>query len=101
MASVAQRAEKNRAMDAIAPNFPSVFRASRAPDRIHGEDKLTLVNMFLSSLMALLPNRAGERGQTLVEYALIIALVSIMLVAALQLLTGGIQGVFDDIVAVF
>ena len=38
-------------------------------------------------------------GQTLVEYALIIALVSIALVAALGLLTGGISGVFSKIVA--
>lgn len=42
-----------------------------------------------------------EKGQTLVEYALIIALVSIALVIALQLLAGGIQGVFNDIVAAF
>ena len=42
-----------------------------------------------------------ESGQTLVEYALIIALVSIALVLALQALAGGIDGVFSDIVAEF
>ena len=42
-----------------------------------------------------------EEGQTLVEYALIIALVSIALVVALGLLADGIQGVFDDIIAAF
>jgi Flp pilus assembly pilin Flp len=42
-----------------------------------------------------------ESGQTLVEYALIIALVSIVLVVALQLLAGGIDSVFQDIIAVF
>ena len=38
-------------------------------------------------------------GQTLVEYALIIALVSIALTAALIALAGGVSGVFSTIVA--
>ena len=42
-----------------------------------------------------------EEGQTLVEYALIIALVSILLVASLTALKDGIAGVFTDIVAAF
>ena len=43
----------------------------------------------------------SEKGQGLVEYALIIALVSVLLVGALVLLRGGISGVFDDIIAAF
>jgi pilus assembly protein Flp/PilA len=39
----------------------------------------------------------GDEGQDLVEYALIIALVSIALVAALTALAGGISGVFSRI----
>jgi len=42
-----------------------------------------------------------EQGQTLVEYALIIALVSIVLVASLTALSGGIAGVFSTIQAAF
>lgn len=42
-----------------------------------------------------------EEGQGLVEYALIIALVSIALVLSLQALTGGIAGVFTTIVNSF
>ena len=38
------------------------------------------------------------KGQSLVEYALIIALVAIVLVAGLQTLEGGITGVFNSIV---
>ena len=38
-----------------------------------------------------------EEGQGLVEYALIIALVSIVLVGALQAVEGGIDGVFARI----
>ena len=42
-----------------------------------------------------------EEGQTLVEYALIIALVSIALVAALSLLATSIGNVFSNIEAKF
>ena len=41
----------------------------------------------------------SEKGQSLVEYALIIALVAIVLIAALTALAGGIQGAFTTIVA--
>ncbi len=36
-------------------------------------------------------------GQTLVEYALIIALVSVALIAALGLMTTALSGVFNNI----
>ena len=39
----------------------------------------------------------SEEGQGLVEYALIIALVSIALVGALTTLAGGVGGVFSTI----
>ncbi len=38
-----------------------------------------------------------EEGQGLVEYALIIALVSVALVAALTVMTGGIETIFEFI----
>jgi Flp pilus assembly pilin Flp len=38
-----------------------------------------------------------EEGQTLVEYSLIIAFVSIALITALTALTGGLNGVFTTI----
>jgi pilus assembly protein Flp/PilA len=40
-----------------------------------------------------------EEGQGLVEYALIIVLVSVALVASLILLSGGISGAFSKIIA--
>ena len=40
-----------------------------------------------------------EEGQGLVEYALIIALVSIAVIAALTLLGGGVNTVFGNILA--
>jgi pilus assembly protein Flp/PilA len=51
---------------------------------------------MLRELMTALMVRDGE-GQGLVEYALIIALVSILAVAALTALSGGINGVFGTI----
>ena len=41
--------------------------------------------------------RSKEEGQGLVEYALIIALVAVLLVGALTALQGGIGGTFSDI----
>jgi Flp pilus assembly pilin Flp len=57
---------------------------------------------FLNEIIARLTSwTEREEGQTLVEYALIIALVSIALVASLTALAGGITGVFNDIIAAF
>ena len=42
-----------------------------------------------------LPRRRSERGQTLVEYVLIIALVSLAAIAALGFMSGKIQQVFS------
>jgi len=41
----------------------------------------------------------SEKGQSLVEYALIIALVAVVLVAGLTSLQGGISTTFTSIVA--
>ena len=40
--------------------------------------------------------REGESGQTLVEYALIIALVALACIAALGFLSGKIQSLFSN-----
>lgn len=52
------------------------------------------IRMYLA-LQAL---RDREEGQTLVEYALILALVSVTAVAALDALSTGINGIFSSIV---
>jgi pilus assembly protein Flp/PilA len=60
---------------------------------------LQFINTFLTGLLARVQTLRDEReeGQTLVEYALIIALVSVVLVVALEALAGGIGAVFSDI----
>jgi Flp pilus assembly pilin Flp len=52
---------------------------------------------FATSLMARLAV-AREEGQTLVEYSLILALVSVAVIGALALIAGGIEGVFAEVV---
>lgn len=59
---------------------------------------MQLINKFIVDMLARLET-SREEGQTLVEYALIIALMSIALVAALTALGTGVEGVFDDILA--
>jgi len=51
---------------------------------------------MLKILMAKMQN---EEGQGLVEYALIIVLVSVALIGALGLLKGGISGAFSQAIS--
>jgi Flp pilus assembly pilin Flp len=53
---------------------------------------------FATSLMLRL-KLASEEGQTLVEYSLILALVSVTAVVALEALSGGIIGIFGAVQA--
>jgi Flp pilus assembly pilin Flp len=69
-------------------------RRVHAPGDQKKEEVMWLINEALSRIVTRL--RRAE-GQTLVEYALIIALVSVMLVAALGFLRGDIEGVFTAI----
>ena len=52
---------------------------------------------YFQRLAAWFNSRDNEEGQTLVEYALIIALVSVVLIGALQLMTGALNGIFSFI----
>ena len=56
-----------------------------------------LENMWLRLGATIYRVRTREEGQTLVEYALIIALVSVASIAALGLLSDSIDGVFGEI----
>ncbi len=59
---------------------------------------MQFLNDLMLRLISTVTDARDEAGQTLVEYALIIALVSVTAVLALQGLSGGINGVFSSIV---
>ena len=56
---------------------------------------------FVLNLMNRLTAMKNEEGQGMAEYALIIALVAIVLAASLTSLQGGIANVFSSIVSAF
>ena len=56
-------------------------------------------NFVVKAINAFAGIRDEDEGQTLVEYALIISLVSIALVVGLGLLAGGIGGTFTKIIS--
>jgi len=66
---------------------------------VQTERYYTMLAQFITLLNAQFLQR--EEGQGMAEYALIIALVAIVLVGSLTLLSGGIGDVFDSIVAGF
>jgi pilus assembly protein Flp/PilA len=59
------------------------------------------MNALYNAYLQMLNTITSEEGQGMAEYGLIIALVAVALIAALGLLTGGISGVFADIVSGF
>lgn len=52
---------------------------------------------YFQRLVAWSKSHENEEGQTLVEYALIIALVSVVLITALELMTGALGNIFSFI----
>ena len=60
-----------------------------------------MLHLIQRVAVALQSRTRREEGQTLVEYALIIALVSVALTGALTILAGDIEGVFTEIGAAF
>ena len=59
---------------------------------------MSVIDRLVVRLMVAMDSvRRGEEGQGLVEYGLIIALVSVACIAALGVLTGGINGVLNSI----
>ena len=63
---------------------------------------LRVVSLYVSTLMARYwepRRRTGESGQSMVEYAIIAALIAVIAMAAIQALGGGIVVVFQRILA--
>jgi pilus assembly protein Flp/PilA len=58
---------------------------------------LQLINNFVTNLIARIQEAREESGQTLVEYGLIVALLSIAAIAILATVGGDIVDVFTEV----
>lgn len=58
---------------------------------------MQLINTFIGNLYNLLNDKRKEAGQTLVEYALIIALISLLVVALALILETPLTNTFQSI----
>ena len=54
--------------------------------------------MEIRRIVGLLRRSAGERGQTMVEYAIVAALIAVVAMTAVQALGVGVTTVFNNIV---
>ena len=58
---------------------------------------MQFVTKFFNSLLARIEDAREEAGQTLVEYGLILALISIVAIAALTLIGTEVTAVFNSV----
>ena len=58
---------------------------------------MQLINTFLTNVYTFLSEKREEAGQTLVEYALIIALISLLVVGLALILEGPLTDTFQSI----
>jgi Flp pilus assembly pilin Flp len=61
------------------------------------EERERIIEVGLRSPLETQSERLGETGQTLPEYALILALISVALISALTFLSQQISGLFSTI----
>ena len=61
------------------------------------ENRLQFINNFMQNLLARIQDAREEAGQTLVEYGLILALISIVAILALTAIGTEVTAVFNDI----
>jgi Flp pilus assembly pilin Flp len=73
-------------------------RISSISQEAQGElTEMQLINTFLSNVYSFLSEKRDEAGQTLVEYALIIALISLLVVGLAVILSGTLTETFESI----
>jgi pilus assembly protein Flp/PilA len=62
-----------------------------------GDHPLKFLNEIATKIAVRFQNLKDEAGQTLVEYGLIVALISIVAITALALVGSNVSAVFDDV----
>ena len=58
-----------------------------------------MLNLFIS-LQNRLADLRNEEGQTMAEYGVVLAVITVFIIAALVALAGGIEGALDSVTAV-
>lgn len=59
---------------------------------------MNLVNFWMSYMRTMVRSRiANERGASLVEYALLVALIAVACIAAINFLGGNAKGKFNEV----
>jgi pilus assembly protein Flp/PilA len=56
-----------------------------------------MIKHFISTLLAYIPQREDEEGQTLVEYGLLLALIAIIVIVALLFLGPVVSQIFTNV----
>jgi len=78
--------------------LPKADNQSVISQKKHKEkERMQLVNTFITNVMAFLDDKKEEAGQTLVEYALIIALISLLVIGLAAIVAPELTNTFNDI----
>ena len=59
-----------------------------------------MLQVFVS-IQNLLAVPADEQGQTMAEYGVVLAVITLVIIGALMALSGGINGVLDEVTGIF
>ena len=81
----------------ISPCRTTRLRCLRYPHQLSEENHVLNVFVSLQNRLAMLRD---ERGQTMAEYGVVLAVIAVIVVVALTALSGGITGALDRVTGV-
>jgi pilus assembly protein Flp/PilA len=81
----------------VDPTFthPLCIARQRAPEMAKGGESMS----FKDLVLYLRARYAGEEGQTMAEYGVVLAVIAVAVVVALTALSGGISGALNAVVS--
>jgi Flp pilus assembly pilin Flp len=68
-----------------------------APDQLKGGESLMAFSQWVAYFQA---RFASEEGQTMAEYGVVLAVVTLLVIGAFTALSGGISGAIDNVTAI-